>query len=146
LILVLAVLIIVGSCATGKKASITERGIFKELSGTWVNTEYLGTWPFYEQKLIVNSDGKFEFYPLTTDTSPTRQGYFLTITETWTDSEGVIWYKASRNEGVEGTYYELGKISESGNTWEYIADKFNNPTDWDTSKTRYEFYEIRYRQ
>ena len=53
LILVIAVLVIVGGCATGKKASVTERDIFKELSGTWVNEDYLGTWMYYEQKLII---------------------------------------------------------------------------------------------
>ena len=145
LILVLAVLIIVGSCATGKKASVTERNLFKELSGTWVNTEYTGKWLGYEQKLIVYPDGKFEYYLLTTDTNPLRQGYLLTITEVWTDSEGIIWYKATLEE-AGGPYYELGKISESGNTWETIGDAINNPTEWDTSKTRYEYYEIRYRQ
>ena len=48
LIFVIVVLIIVGSCATGKKASVTERDLFKELSGTWVNTDYLGNWEYYE--------------------------------------------------------------------------------------------------
>jgi hypothetical protein len=144
LIIVLAVLFIAGSCATGKKASVIERDIFKELSGTWVNEDYLGTWMYYEQKLIIYPDGKHEYYPLTTDTNPTRQGYFLTITETWTDSEGVIWYKSilERDE----TVYVLGKISNSGNKWEWIGDGIEIPIEWDTSKTRYVYYDIRYRQ
>jgi hypothetical protein len=144
LILILAVLIVVGSCATGKKAQMAEEDLFKKLSGTWVNTEYLGTWEFYEQKLVVYPDGKHEYYPLTTDTNPTRQGYFLTITEAWTDSAGVIWYKAIFKG--PGTFYVLGKISDSGNTWEWISDGIEKPTEWDTTKTRYEDYGIRYRQ
>jgi hypothetical protein len=44
------------------------------------------------------------------------------------------------------TFYVLGKIGESGNTWEIIVDGINDPTEWDTSKTKYEEYEIRYRQ
>ena len=142
--LVVVVITITGSCATGKKASVTERDIFKELNGTWVNEDYLGTWMYYEQKLIIYPDGKHEYYPLTTDTNPIWQGYFFTITEAWTDSEGVIWYKAIFKNG--DTLYVLGKINESEKTLEMIGDGVNDPTEWDTTKTRYSIYKNYYRQ
>jgi hypothetical protein len=41
LILVLAVLIIAGSCATMKK-EISETDFFEAYSGTWINTDYSG--------------------------------------------------------------------------------------------------------
>ncbi len=40
LILVLAVLIIAGSCATGKKAYVAKED--EELFGTWINPDYGG--------------------------------------------------------------------------------------------------------
>ncbi len=130
--------------AASDKDKISKKDCWNALSGTWVNTEYLGTWPWQEQKVIVYPDGKFGYYPLTTDTNPIREGNYFTLTEAWIDSEGVIWYKAIFKG--PGTWYVLGKISESVNTWEWIADGINKPTEWDTTKTRYEEYEIRYRQ
>jgi hypothetical protein len=55
-----------------------------------------------------------------------------------------MWHKGIYEGALP--LYVLGKISGSGNTWEIIMDGINNPTEWDTSKTRYEEYEIRYRQ
>ena len=40
----------------------------------------------------------------------------------------------------------LGKLSDSGNTLEWIGDGIEEPTEWDTSKTRYVYYDIRYRR
>jgi hypothetical protein len=132
------------SFAKGDKDKISKKEFWNTLSGTWVNTEYLGTWEYYEQKLIVYPDGKFEYFPLTTDTDPSRQGYFFTLTEVWIDSKGVMWYKGISK--VQLSHYELGKISASGDTWECIADSVHEPTEWDTSKSRYEIDEIRYCQ
>jgi beta-lactamase regulating signal transducer with metallopeptidase domain len=129
--------------AEDEKDNISKKDFWNALSGIWLNTEYLGTWEFYEQKLIVYPDGKFEYYPFTTDTDPSRKAYF-TLTEAWIDSEGVMWHKGIY-KGPQ-TFYVLGKINKSGNTWEVIVDGVNNPTEWDTSKTLYEEYEIRYRQ
>ena len=91
---------------------------------------------WFEQKLIVYPDGKFEYYPLITDTDPSRQGYYLTITEAWIDSEGVVWGKS---RGV--MRYQLNKISDSGNTWEFCERTDKYPTNMDHHP-----YIIRYRQ
>ena len=125
---------------------ISEKEFWNTISGVWVNTHhYSGNVPFQEQKWIIHTDGKFGFYPLTTDTDPKREIYpFIFFTRAWIDSEGVVWFKGIIREPY--TFYTLGRITDSGNTWEWIGDSINNPTEWDTSKTRYENYEIRYRQ
>ncbi len=130
--------------AEADKKKISEKDFWNALSGTWVNTEYLGTYPWYEQKLIVHPDGKWECYPLTTDTNPSRQGYYLTITEAWIDSEGILWGKSILKAGV--TRYQLHKISGFGNTWEICEGSDAYPIEMDNSFTRYNYYSIRYRQ
>ena len=50
--LIMAVLIIAGSCATDKMASKTSE---EELVGTWINTEYKDNKLFYA-KIIIQSD------------------------------------------------------------------------------------------
>jgi len=125
---------------------ISEKEFWNAISGVWVNTHhYSGNVPFQEQKWIIHTDGKFGFYPLTTDTDPVREIYpFIFFTRAWIDSEGVMWFKGILKDPY--TIYILGRITDSGNTWEWIGDSINNPTEWDTSKVRYENYEIRYRQ
>ena len=145
LILVSIFLLSVTFSFAGGEDKISKKVFWNAMSGTWVNTDYLGNTPWYEQKLIIHTDGKFGYYPLTTDTNPIREGYYFTLTEAWIDSEGITWYKAIRKE-PGGDFHELGKISDSGNRWEFIADAHNEPTEWDTTITRYEWYEIRYRE
>jgi beta-lactamase regulating signal transducer with metallopeptidase domain len=125
------------------KKKISKKDFWNAVSGTWVNTEYLGTYAWFEQKWIVYSDGKWECYTLTTDTNPSRKGYYLTITEAWTDSEGVIWGKST--EEIGATRYQLHKISDSGNTWEISDCPDAHPTEMDKFDTRSMYY-IRYRQ
>ena len=79
-----------------------------------------------------------------TDKEPQLVSYSLTITKVWTDSEGIIWYNAERKD--PHLYYELGRISESGNRWEFICDGDTYPTEWDTTLTRYAPYMSYYRQ
>ena len=92
---------------------------------------------------MIYPDGKFEFYLLTTDTNPNRQGYYLTITEVWTDSEGIIWCKTT--EEIGDTRYQLHKISDSGNIWETLCDPDTYPAEMDKT-LRKSLYYIRYRQ
>jgi len=125
------------------KKKISEKDFWNTLSGTWVNTEYLGTYPWFEQKVIVCPDGKWICYGLKTDTNPYRQGYYLTVTETWTDSEGVIWCKSTAEEGA--TRYQLHKISDSGKTWEFCDGPDTYPAEMDKSLPNYMYF-IRYRQ
>jgi hypothetical protein len=54
-IFVLAVLIIAGSCATGKKL-ITVDDAVKNFNGVYVNTEY-GERAYQPQKIVITIDG-----------------------------------------------------------------------------------------
>jgi len=125
------------------KKKISENDFWNALSGTWVNTEYLGTYAWFEQKQIVYPNGKLECYHLTTDTNPSRQGYYFTVTETWTDSEEVIWCKSTVEAGA--TRYQLHKISNSGNIWECCDGPDTYPAEVDKTLKNY-MYIIRYRQ
>jgi beta-lactamase regulating signal transducer with metallopeptidase domain len=143
LLLIFPVLVFNPMFAEDVKKKISEKDFWTALSGTWVNTEYLGTYAWFEQKVIVCPDGKWECYHLITDTSPSRQGYYLTVTETWTDSEGAIWCKTTEEAGA--TRYQLHKISDSGNTWEVCDGPDTYPVEVDKSLPNYMYF-VRYRQ
>jgi beta-lactamase regulating signal transducer with metallopeptidase domain len=143
LLLLVPILVINPVFAEDMTKKVSERDFWKALSGTWVNTEYLGTYAWFEQKVIIYPDGKWECYHLTTDTNPSRQGYYLTITEAWTDSEGVMWAKSTEEAGA--TRYQLSRVSESGNTWEFCDGPDTYPTEVDKSLAHY-MYIIRYRR
>ena len=59
LILILAVFIIIGSCATKRKA-VSDEDFFEVWSGTWINTDYSGS--DLGQKTINHPDGTSEWY------------------------------------------------------------------------------------
>jgi len=148
LLLLFPVLVFNPIFADDVKKKISEKEFWNAVSGTWVNTKYFGNEPGWEQKVIIYPDGKTECYQLATDTHPWRQGYYGTIqgyygtiTETWTDSEGVIWCKSTMEAGA--TRYQLNKIS--GNTWEFCDGPDTYPNEVDISLANY-MYVIRYRQ
>jgi beta-lactamase regulating signal transducer with metallopeptidase domain len=143
LLLIFSILVFNPMFAEDVKKRISEKDFWNALSGTWVNTEYLGTYAWFEQKVRVCPDGKWECYHLITDTNPSRQGYYLTVTETWTDSEGVIWCKTTEEAGA--TRYQLHKISDSGNIWEVCDGPDTYPAEVDKTLPNY-MYIIRYRQ
>ena len=114
LILVVAVLIIVGSCATGKKAYVASEN--EELYGTWV-TEYEGVIPV---KWVLHPDGIVAWYTTETSTRAIYSGTW-SIKEKWADDEGIIWYKVIlkyRDTGLEMIGHTLIKISNSGKVME----------------------------
>jgi hypothetical protein len=114
-------------------------------SGTWINTEYSGV-EFDFQKLIIESNGTWETY--STDVVEQRSSYGnIILIESWTDSGGVTWYKASKIfRNLNERQYEYGKISNSGNTLEYIYRLGPGEIKtWDPENPNYE-YRIFYRQ
>jgi beta-lactamase regulating signal transducer with metallopeptidase domain len=143
LLMTFPILVFNPTFAEDVKKKISEKDFWNALSGTWVNTKYLGTYAWFEQKVIICPDGKWECYHLITDTNPSRQGYYGTVTETWTDSEGVIWCKSKMEAGA--TRYQLHKISDSGNTWEICDGPDTYPAEMDKTQPNY-MYIIRYRQ
>jgi len=151
LILVLAVLIIAGSCATKKKAYVAKEN--EELYGNWVNSDYNDT---TRAARHIITDGLIQLHA--TDDSPRVAAINLyTITDKWYDSEGNIWYKAIITERAKketlGTdslsstepIYVLAKISNSGKILEVVKYSVDYPTEFDPDELRYH-YEILYRQ
>ncbi len=118
LILFMAVLIIVGSCATDKMAYISKD---YEIYGTWANPEYNGV--THDPKMVINPNGIIDFYNPITATKPSPfQGEFY-ITNKWTDTKGTIWYTYILYHYSQKRY-ALVKISNSGKTLEmaYYSD------------------------
>jgi hypothetical protein len=109
----------------------------EELYGTWVNMDY--KWGRPPQKLIHKSDGTFESFMNADSKVPSWRGTEV-IDEKWKDSKGNIWFriKWSGNWGESG--YELAKISNSGNTYEYVFSNDEYPKEIDPKHKYYRIY------
>ena len=144
LILILAVFIIIGGCATKRKA-VSDEDFFEAWSGTWINTDYGGG--DLHQKVISHPDGTLEFFGQLTSTTAGNKDK-ITILDQWLDSKGTIWYRGHWEHLLlhSSKGYVMGKISESGNTWEYISASESYPIEeWEPDRFEYN-YRIRYRQ
>jgi len=142
LILVFAVLITVGSCATSRKTMVESESILSILTGTWVNHEYDDV--DFSAKTVA-FDGSYDLFAEVDDTRRTYWGQY-TISEAWIDSTGTYWYKATFDESwTEVVYYELGKIDSTKSVWEWIYYSAGFPDEWEPENSRY-IYRIFYRQ
>jgi hypothetical protein len=137
LILILALLIIVGNCATGSKAY--NRDFKKDIVGTWVNSNYNEN-KWVTAKVVVKSDKTAEFYKRESDTWPSPRT--ITIVDRWTDSDGNIYYKAEVASSIR-TNYELWKLNNAKTTWELMYRAVEYFTEIDPNNT---YYRIYYRQ
>jgi hypothetical protein len=137
LILVLALLIIFGGCATEKKAYVTKDS--EELYWTWVNPEY--NEPLNRSgKSIFYSNGIAEGYLTLSHKLPHWRIRYI-ITSKWSDRKGNIWYRYTLwYEGLEQKYYKLAKISGSGNTRESVYSGVDHPKKIDKSNLNYGIY------
>lgn len=107
----------------------------EELYGTWINLDYGGVRP---QKVVWKPDGTGGSFPSANLEKPTYKIRYL-ITGKWTDSESNIWYKTHwvLETNMEG--YSLIKISNSGQTLEYVYDT-KPPTEIDPKDNLYRKY------
>ena len=139
LILVLAVLIIAGSCATEKITYISKE---YEIYGTWVNTDYDDTNRY--SKVVVYPNGIIHYYRKNTDTVVSIEEEFV-IANKWIDSKGNIYY-TTRNfaEIYPGWTFSLYKINNSGKNLEYDWSFNDYPKEIDPQKSGE--YHIYYRQ
>ena len=143
LILVLAVMIIAGSCATQKQAYIPK--INEELYGTWVNTDYDGVYDESPQKFIHYNWGYTESFGLVTAQYPNIRRVFY-IMDKWTDSEGIIWYKVTwQLRGSPNMRFYIVKINVKEGSWEDIWSYKDFPSESDLTPEHVK-YEIYYRQ
>jgi hypothetical protein len=139
LILVLAVLIIAGSCATDKMTYVSKE---YEAYGTWVNTDYNNTDRF--SKIEVYPNGIIHNYRKDTSTVIGIEWVFV-ITNKWIDSKGNIFYTMRiRDETDIAWSFLLLKISNSGKTLEYDRSLDDYPKEIDPQISG--MYSIYYRQ
>jgi ABC-type antimicrobial peptide transport system permease subunit len=121
LILVLAVLIIAGSCVTGKKAYKAKDK--EELYGTWVNPDYDEVWIM--AKWVLKPDGTFDAYSKSNSDRVFEMGTFSIVAK-WSDSNGNIYYRYYKtNMDTRATknlykYYFLVKIHSTLDTAEEL--------------------------
>ena len=142
-VLILAVMIVIGSCATNRKA-ISDEDFFKAWSGTWINTDLRAS-DWTPQKIVNYANGTQDRY--TTPQMPKECTHPFTLIDSWKDSEGNIWYKATFIcPRIPPTYQEYGKISVSNNTYELIYYEGTKPIEqWDPDNPKY-YHMIYYRQ
>jgi len=139
-ILILAVLL--GSCVAGPSASKNE----SEIYGTWINTEYPGTWTGGWQKIVHNTDGTYKNYMNATDTQPAVD-MNENVVEKWTDAEGNIWYKITWTFLSGEKYNELDRISNNGTVLEYVTAPARVGWPTEIRKDHHDWeYRIYYRQ
>jgi len=148
LILVLAVMNIVGSCATGKKM-ITVDDAMKQFEGVYVNTEYSGQKGTHPQKFVIISDGRIEDWSLATNEYPSFRGTY-TVAESWMDSKGNSYCKVDATYGFTKSL-QLWRLDKSGNTLEvnfmfFSGGEYPTKIDPDVEPNGPLYYCIYYRQ
>ena len=136
LIIVLAVLIVIGSCATGGKAV---KAPIESVYGAWANPDYNTTGQ--SAKLIYKPDGTYKEYSHT-DITMGQGPYEYTIPESWIDSDGNKYYKVDLVWGIE-TLYELWRINETDTVLELVFSNIDYPSEIDPNHFN---YRILYRQ
>ena len=133
LVFVLAVLIIAGSCATGKKSV---KAPLEPFYGTWVNPDYNGLEPV--AKKIIRPDETYTNYNRTD--IPRGDGpYKYTIAESWMDSDGKKYYKVEAFIEKYGLY----RLDETDSVLECVWSTVEYPSEIDTDHLNYRIY---YRQ
>ena len=125
LIIIMAVLIIAGSCDTQKK-STNEKGFYiptrdDVIHGIWINMDYSGD-SFQSQKIVMSHWGHWEIYPLVGNLTAVHTGTFILV-DKWIDTEGNTWYKDYVRDSWH-VMFELDKISNNGTIWEYVYYDF----------------------
>ena len=111
LIFIIAVLIVIGACATDKTTVIEKDEGLKALNGIWTNLDY-NFHPAAKAKWIITPDGKIEMYYTGDSERPAGRGQY-TIHEAWKDSKGTIWYKATWTDSFgPHLQYEIDVLPE----------------------------------
>jgi beta-lactamase regulating signal transducer with metallopeptidase domain len=152
-ILFVALIAVVGSCASSKKA-IAEKDFIANWSDTWANRGLVGD-TFYPQILINHPDGTMEFFQKPVNMKSgikdirVRIWGIPSITDNWIDRDGKIWFTAATKptpeRGTVMSYY--GFIHESGDVLEIIEAEGTQMLDeWDPAKWLWYHHRIYYRQ
>ena len=151
LIFVLALLISVGSCVSGKKM-IDASDALKPFYGDWVNTDNTGYPETKSQRYVINPDNKMDIYAFTTDAKPIAIHEITDVLECWIDRKGNTYVRVKVwCHTWNGVRYYLLKVDESEDTLEmnYVSGE-NLPPETivvnpDLSTPNY-YYNIYHRQ
>jgi hypothetical protein len=143
--LVLVILIIVGSCATSKKALSTDN--IDELVGNWANPEYEGKGNV-EPKFTIKSDRTVLWYVFINDKEASFKGKITEIGEKWMERDGSVYYKIKvYEENFVTTLYFFGRLSPDRNFIEEVSwanpPEYPQEIDPENSKLNYRIW---YRQ
>ena len=138
LILVSAALIVIVSCATGKKAV---KAHVESVYGAWANLDYNTENEFWA-KCIVRPDGIIEMASHTELEYKKHDEAKFTIVDSWMESDGNKYYKVDEARGLD-TWYELWRINETDSVLEYMWSQIDYPSEIDPNHPN---YRILYRQ
>ena len=135
-VLCLAILIILGSCATSQNP---DKMVLERFCGTWANSAYVkGTGDLFPAaKLIYNPDGTWLRYQRMDYAGPAVFGYYI-VEKRWTDSVGNSWYHfETYMTQTQRTFYNLSKLDKYNSVWEIQSSNIDypteiNPEDWHT--------------
>jgi hypothetical protein len=138
LILVLVVLVITGSCTTGKKAV---KAPIESVYGIWVNLDY-NTVTYENARHNIRPDGIIEIAPHSEIEYQKYTEVTFTIVDRWMDSDGSKYYKV---DIVQGTvdWHELWRINETDSVYELVRSNIDYPSEIDPNHFNYRIY---YRQ
>jgi len=140
--LCLAVLIILGSCATMKSP---DKMTYERFCGIWVNEDYEptpGVMP-PPAKFTMNPDGTYLNYQYIMQSGPTGVGYY-TVEKRWTDSDGNSWYHVITDAFFRDITYELWRIDKYNSVFEFSFSHNDYPDAIDP-KDKHSTYRIYYR-
>jgi len=97
----------------------------EQLYGTWINMDYDTRPP---QKLVYNPDGTAWSSMIANSKKPMWRIKYL-ITGKWEDSKGNIMYKSHWVGDWGEEAFQLSRISNSGNTLEYMFSNDDYPKE-----------------
>ena len=138
-ILLIAVFIIIGSCATNRKVVMSEEEIQGILVGTWTNSEYNKV--LNHGKYVIHPDGGRDLYFTEESDVPACTMLQYTFDDVWKDSRGNMWYRARwiATCDKQNEYYELGKLDRSHAVWELVFAVDSFPTEL-VNNSRYVYW------
>jgi beta-lactamase regulating signal transducer with metallopeptidase domain len=143
MVLLLSVAVLPASYAKDREFYVPTQD--EEIYGTWINTEYSGDLT-YEQKYVQYSWGYFESYSKVGSKTPVNVNTGTsTLVDKWTDTGGNIWYKEYVRCQVYGGLYQIVKISDNGDTLEYMWANVDFPFEADLTPES-ATYRIYYRE
>ena len=137
---IFALILIIVLVAFAAQTIAGEWGYFakdqEELYGTWVNMNYFGSTP---QKVIYKPVGTFSCFRDAISKAPDDGGRYI-VTGKWSDSGGNIFYKTHWVGDWGEEAYQISKISNSGNTLEYVLGYDEPPRNIDLNNIWYRKY------